>query len=158
MNYFNDCKTLDEAKTLFRKLCLKLHPDTGGTNKDFIYMFNQFKSFRPSKGFEQPFNAEQFYNNEVRIFDSLNDVKVSFVGSFIWLEDNEKGATYRQKDAINAIVIQGKNKARFAGKKKVWYFSPEGYKQKAKSGKSLDQIKSKYGSKEFSTQGRKAIS
>jgi hypothetical protein len=158
MNYFKDCNKLDEAKTLFRKLCLKLHPDTGGTNKDFIDMFNQFKSFRPSQGFEQPFDAEKFYNNEVKIFDSLENVKVSFVGSFIWLEDNEFGATYRQKDAINAIVIRGKNKARFAGKKKVWYFSPEGYKQKAKSGKSLSQIKSKYGSKEFATKGRKAIS
>ena len=158
MNYFNDCKTLDEAKTLFRKLCLKLHPDTGGTNKDFICMFNQFKSFKPAEGFKQAFNAEQFYNNEVRIFDSLNDVKVSFVGSFIWLEDNEKGATYNQKEIIKAIIIQGKNKARFAGKKKAWYYSPEGYKQKAKSGKSLEQIKSKYGSKEFATKGRKAIS
>jgi curved DNA-binding protein CbpA len=158
MNYFKDCKKLDEAKTLFRKLCLKLHPDTGGTNKDFIYMFNQFKSFRPLEGFEEPFNAEKFYNNEVKAFDILDDVKVSFVGSFIWLEDNEKGATYRQKDVISSMTIQGKNKARFARLKKVWYFSPEGYKQKAKSGKSLAQIKSKYGSKEYATKGKQLVS
>ena len=35
MNYFIKCKTLDEAKTQFKKQALKLHPDKGGETADF---------------------------------------------------------------------------------------------------------------------------
>jgi len=54
MNYFNDCKTLDEAKTMFRKLCLKLHPDTGGTNKDFIVCLTSLKALSLRKDSNKP--------------------------------------------------------------------------------------------------------
>ena len=30
MNYFNQCKDLNEAKQLFKKLALENHPDRGG--------------------------------------------------------------------------------------------------------------------------------
>ena len=50
MNYFNDCKTIDQAKNKFRTLCMKLHPDKGGKESEFIQMFNQFKELK-LKGF-----------------------------------------------------------------------------------------------------------
>ena len=158
MNYFKDVKTLDEAKSLFRKLSLKLHPDTSGFNSHntFVAMLKEFKAvsnklkFNTGYDADKDFNAEKFYNT-VKKFDSLTNIKISFVGSFIWLEDLVTGSMYKQKEAIKAINIEGMNNARWARQKKNWYFSPEDYKQKGRSNKSLDEIKTTYGAKEFKT-------
>jgi|TARA_R110000822_G_scaffold6851_6_gene28626 hypothetical protein len=164
MKYFNDCQNLDEAKNLFKTLVFKLHPDTSGydSQQDFIVMHAEFKTVSSRLKFatgyktDQDFNADKFYD-VLRKFDGLNDININFVGSFIWLEDEVKGATYEQKEAIKAIQIDGLNSARFAGKKKAWYFSPEGYKQRAKSGKTLEQIKNTYGCNSFKTKKGKYL-
>ena len=160
MNYFKDISTLDKAKNLFRDLCKKLHPDTSGysSQADFIRMFNEFKAFRPTDGRKEDatFNADKFYNI-VKRFEHLEDINVSFVGSFIWLEDVVKGATYNQRQSIKDIRIDGYNFARFASKKLAWYFSPQDYKQFNKGKKTLDQIKDAYGCKSFAMQGAMRI-
>ena len=33
MVFFNDCKTLEEAKKLYKKLAFENHPDRGGDNE-----------------------------------------------------------------------------------------------------------------------------
>lgn len=151
-SYFNTCNTIDEAKNLFRQLCKELHPDTSGkdSGSEFIKMFNEFKTFRPSTGAkeEKTFDASEFYDI-VKNFDGLQDIKISFVGSFIWLEDEKPGATYLQRAKIKSVILKGFNGARFASVKKSWYFSPEDYSQKGKGKKSLEQIKSTYGCKVF---------
>lgn len=167
MKYFTDCQTIDQAKNLFRSLCKQLHPDTSGYNSqsDFISMFNEFKAFKPQKDtFNQSetFNAEKFYNI-VQMFEGLQGIKITFVGSFIWLEDIETaenykdGAMYQQKDQIKSILISGYNSARWANKKKSWFFSPLGYKQKFASKKSLEQIKDTWGKQEFTPEQRKRL-
>lgn len=156
MNYFNNCNTIDEAKKLFRELCIKLHPDTSGrdSQNEFIKMFDQFKKFKPCNQTEQQkqdfknFDAAEFYDM-IKNFDGLQDVTVSFVGSFIWLEDNKPGATFLQREKIKSIKLTGFNNARFATVKKSWYFSPEDYQQKSKSKKSLEELKTVYGCKTF---------
>lgn len=158
MNYFKDVKDLNEAKSLFRKLSLKLHPDTSGFNSHntFVAMLKEFKAvtnkLKFNTGFEadKDFNADKFYNI-IKKFDNLTNIKISFVGSFIWLEDISYGAMYEQKEAIKAINIEGYNNARWARQKKNWYFSPIDYKQKGRSNKTLDQIKDTYGANEFKT-------
>lgn len=151
MNYFKDCTTLDQVKNLLRKLSKELHPDhNNGRDKGFAKMFQQYKEaserLKYKTGFEQDanFNADSFYNM-VRKFDALQDVTVSFVGSFIWIE----GDTKSQKDTIKSIYIEGYNVARWANKKVAWFFSPLDYKQKAKSKHDLNGLKSKYGCKSF---------
>ncbi|MAX51528.1 MAG: hypothetical protein CMH22_06070 [Methylophaga sp.] len=156
MYYFSNCKDLNDAKTLFRKLCHTLHPDKGGNAQEFIKMQAEFKTvsnkLKFNTGYEtdKDFNASKFYDL-VRKFDGLSDINISFVGSFIWLEDIKRGAMYEQKDAIKAINLDGYNNARFARKKISWYFSPKDYKQKYSKGKTLDQIKATYGSQEYKT-------
>ena len=157
-NYFKDCKTLDEAKNLFKKLVFKLHPDTSNydSQKDFVLMYSQFENFKPCAEYfregDDNFNAESFYN-VVRQFDGLKNVLITFIGSFIWLEDEEEhtGSTKAQKEEIKKILILGYNLPRFAPKRKKWYYSPEGYKQKFKSSKTFDEIKRTWGSKTYQT-------
>lgn len=153
MNYFKECTTIDEAKNLFNKLAFELHPDTSNYNSqsDFIRMYNEFKSLK-LKGFdgkETTANVDELYNL-VKLFDGLEGVIVSFVGSFIWLE----GDTYSNKDKIKAISIDGMNAPRYASKKKSWYFSPIDYKKKGKKSLGLNEIKDLYGSKQFTAKGR----
>lgn len=156
MNYFANCQTIDQAKNQFKNLCKKLHPDTSGRDSaaEFIEMYAQFKKFRPTQQTEQEketfhtFNHEQFYDL-VKNFDNLENINVSFVGSFVWLEDLIYGATYHQREQIKDINIIGYNKARFASAKKAWYFSPEDYKQKGRTNNSLEELKNKYGCRSF---------
>lgn len=154
--YFKNVSTLEEVKKLFRELCIKLHPDTSGadTEKEFIKMYQEFKNFRPSAGTQQQsqdfenFDAAEFYDM-IKNFDILEGVNISFVGSFIWLEDQQSGATFFQREKIKSIKLKGFNNARFATVKKSWYFSPEDYQQKSRSTKSLEELKSVYGCKTF---------
>ncbi|EHQ41571.1 hypothetical protein [Myroides odoratus] len=158
-NYFTNCKTLDEAKNLFKKLCFELHPDTSGYNSqsEFIQMFKEFKSlenrFNTSNTEENKnnsFNAEQFYNI-VKMFEGLEGINISFVGSFIWLTDLTPGAMYSQKERIKTIAIDNYNAPRWAGQKKSWYFSPSDYVKKGRSNKDLSELKDLFGSTDFQT-------
>jgi hypothetical protein len=151
--YFN-VKTIEEAKNEFRDLCKMLHPDTSGYNSqsDFIKMFNEFKAFKPSVTTkaedETVFDADEFYNL-LKHFDVLNNIKINFVGTFIWLEDLEPKATYNQREQIKGIVLEGFNSVRFAPVRKLWYFSPEDYKQRKSSKKSFEEIKECWGTTSF---------
>jgi hypothetical protein len=153
-NYFNDCNTLDEAKNKFKKLVFKLHPDTSGydSQSDFVKMYAQFEKFRPSTPLkdDEKFNAEQFYNI-VRQFDGLKNVLITFVGSFIWLEDElgHEGSTKEQREHIKSILIDGYNSPRFSTNRIKWFYSPEGYKQKFRSSKTFEEIKRTWGSKSY---------
>lgn len=149
MNYFNDCKDLSEAKTVYRKLCLQFHPDKGGTAKQFIELKKQFEEFVPKK---ENFNFDKFHNMVMK-FEGLEGVTVSFVGNFIWLSGNTKV----HKDTIKDIKIDNFNPARYASKKKVWYFSPQDYERKGRKTYELSEIKAKYGAKEFQPQGYKTL-
>lgn len=155
MNYFTECKTIDEAKNLFKILCFQLHPDTSNrdSQQEFIQMYAEFKRFQPTDGTSREdakFDAEEFYNI-VKMFDSLKNTLITFVGSFIWLEDepNHEGSTKAQKETIKTILINGYNKPRFSRSRSKWFYSPEGYKQKYKSKKSFDDIKRTWGSKSY---------
>ena len=155
-NYFETCTTLDSAKNLFNKLCFKLHPDTSkkDTEQEFIKMFKEFKNFRPTaehaNGKESDFNFDDFYNI-VRRFQHLENVLISFIGSFIWLEDEAgaDGATKAQKEEIKSILLEGFNNPRFSGKRKTWFYSPVGYKQKFRSKKSFEELKTTWGNKTY---------
>ncbi|POR20780.1 hypothetical protein BWK57_12405 [Flavobacterium columnare] len=152
--YFKDCKNFDEAKNLFKNLCKKLHPDTSGYNSesDFTKMYSEFESLK-KEGKDANFSTNNFYNL-LKKFDSLNNINISFVGSFIWLEDIEKGALYFHKEIIKSIEIEGYNLARFAPKKKAWYFYPLDYKTKSFKSISIEDIKNKYGCDTYSKKNK----
>lgn len=158
MNYFKGVKDLNEAKNLFKTLCKELHPDTSGfdSQSDFVNMHSEFKTLTKTLKFntgfdsDKDFDADKFYNH-LKAFDGLSDISISFVGCFIWLSDLKVGAMYSQKDTIKSIKLEGYNKPRWAGKKKMWYYSVLDYKQRFKSNKSIEDIKSKYGSNDFKT-------
>ena len=156
--YFLGVKNANELKDLFRKLCNSLHPDKGGKASEFIAMMDEYNSLKDSFNSEKEIdnlNSEQFYNL-LQQLEKLSNVRIEFIGSFIWLFDEVEGAMYEQKEMIKSFVFEGYNPARWAKVKKSWYFSPADYKSK---GKAIDllKIKSKYGVQSFQSKRVKQL-
>ena len=143
-NYFQGCKTLDEAKTLYKKLALKLHPDKGGLTADFQEMLNQFHAFKPEsekfKGEAEQWNSKE-YADIINQLLNIEGITIVVCGSWIWLE----GDTKPIKEQIKAIDTGETLKRGFSKAKEQWYFSPKGYRKKSKGVLTYDQIKGFYG-------------
>ena len=158
MKYFLDVKNANELKLLYRKLCNELHPDKGGKASDFIAMMDEYNSIKDSFNNEnenENLNAEQFYNL-LQQLEKLTNIRIEFIGSFIWLFDEVEGSMYQQKEIIKSFIFDGYNSARWAKFKKSWYFSPTYYKSKGKA-VALKLIKTKYGVKAFQSKGIKQL-
>ena len=158
MKYFLEVKNSNELKSLYRKLCNELHPDKGGKAIDFIAMMEEYNSIKDSFNNEtesENLNAEQFYNL-LQQLEKLTNIRIEFIGSFIWLFDEVEGAMYEQKEIIKSFIFDGYNSARWAKVKKSWYFSPADYKSKGKA-VDLNLIKYKYGVKSFQSKGVKQL-
>jgi hypothetical protein len=162
-NYFTNCNTIDEAKNVFRKLCFEIHPDQRPTeeqamaHKEFIVLREQYENFKPSEGRERTTADEtDIFYNLFKNFDILKNVKVTFIGSWIWLSDEEPNATREQKELIKNIVLDGYrciwNKTR-----KIWQFKPlnSNYRKFNNKEHSAESLKSYFGGKEFKTSGKK---
>lgn len=155
-NYFESCTTLDEAKQLFRKLALKLHPDKGGKKEEFQQMLDQFHSFKPGK---EKFAGEAaqwddfgpIYSSIIEQLMDVDGVIIEVVGSYIWIG----GDTYTKRDEIKAVDTKGYMECKFAGNKKKWFFKPAGYKPRVRREWSMDKIRATYGSQTVDKSGRK---
>ena len=152
MKYFLNVSNSNELKSLYRKLCNELHPDKGGKASDFIAMMEEYNSIKDSFNNEsENLNAEQFYNL-LQQLEKLINIRIEFIGSFIWLFDEVEGAMYQQNEIIKGFIFEGYNLARWAKVKKSWYFSPADYKSKGKA-IDLSLIKTKYGVQSFQSKG-----
>ena len=158
MKYFLNVSNSNELKSLYRKLCNELHPDKGGKASDFIAMMEEYNSIKDSFNNEtesENLSAEQFYNL-LQQLEKLTNIRIEFIGSFIWLFDEVEGSMYQQKEIIKGFIFDNYNLARWAKVKKSWYFSPIDYKSR---GKAIDllKIKSKYGVQSFQSKGIKQL-
>ena len=156
MKYFLNVSNSNELKSLYRKLCNELHPDKGGKTSAFIAMMNEYNSIKDSFNNEnENLNAEQFYNL-LQQLEKLTNVRIEFIGYFIWLFDEVEGSMYQQKEIIKSFIFDGYNSARWAKVKKSWYFSPADYKSRGKA-VDLSLIKTKYGVQSFQSKGVKQL-
>ncbi len=159
-NYFRDCKTLDEAKSLYRNLARQHHPDMGGStatmqaiNAD--YAFFQANYTRTSeRARQQQAHAEgkktaaDYHDLDevaevlrVKIESLLNispEIFVELCGLWIWVT----GETKKHKDAISAIPGM-----RYAPEKKAWYYP--GVPSFNRTRRSMDEIRNMHGSQSF---------
>ena len=156
-NYFKDCKSLDEAKSLYKKLCFKLHPDVSGYDsaEEFRAMQNQFEAFKPQtekyfSEFEQWSAAD--YMAIIEELLKIPYLEIELIGSFIWVGGETKGA----KDRIKAIKNDLYKPAQWHAKKLLWYFAPSDYRKFSKKEFSIDELRNAYGS-EFFKRGENSV-
>lgn len=154
MRFFNECETLDQVKTLYRKLAMQYHPDLGGDketmqaiNTEYAYATAQL--LKGAKLSEQDTEQELRFSEDYRIviekIINLPGIKVEIVGLWIWVTGETKPVRQELK---NAGLF-------YASKKQAWYYRRADLKELRGGKKSLDEIRSKYGSEEINSRNVK---
>ena len=149
MNYFKDCKTIDEVKALYRTLAKQHHPDRGGStetmqaiNIEYAFVCAKIlkgENISTAETEEEILKAEK-YREALEKIISLEGIIIELVGAWIWVTGN----TYPHR----AIFKQAGYL--FAYKKVAWYFRTDEFKTHNRHQLTLEQIKAKYGSKDLS--------
>ena len=146
MTYFNEVKSTDEAKQLYKKLALQHHPDRGGDVEIMKLVNNEYefimaKLLKNSGATESEINDEinlsNLYKDALNSIIALENITIELVGAWLWVTGN----TYQHKEIFK------NNGFYYASKKQAWYFRSEDNKCKSSKKLSLDEIKSKYGCK-----------
>jgi len=156
MNYFKECKTVDEVKILYRSLAMQNHPDKGGSTETMQainseYAFACAKILKGDNLSDVETEAEilkaEKYREALEKIINLEGIIIELVGSWIWVTGNTypHRAIFKQSGFI------------FAPKKVAWYFRTDEFKTHNRQQLSLEEIKSKYGSKNISLQSIKTI-
>lgn len=156
MKWFNECKTLDEVKATYKKLAKQHHPDLGGDtvtmqeiNKE--YAFACAKVIKGANFSDEKTEQEIKFSEEYRValekIIHLEDVNIELVGFWIWVTGN----TYPVKAILKDAGFF------FASKKLAWYFRTGEYQVSSRGEKSLDEIRSKYGSEVLKADKRRKI-
>ncbi|MFN0290118.1 J domain-containing protein [Pedobacter helvus] len=145
MKCFNECKTVDEVKATYKKLAKEFHPDLGGDTAT-MQEINKEYAFASAKAIKGGNLSEEEAENEIRFSEEyrqaiekiihLQGITIEIVGYWIWVTGN----TF----AVKAILKEAG--FLFASKKLAWYFRTGEYKVNKGGKKSLDEIRSKYGS------------
>lgn len=144
MKYFSNCTSVDQIKSLYKKLAMQHHPDRGGDTYTMQqinteYAFACAKAMR-AEGFtvtetNQRIKLSEEYRKVIERIIALPGIAIEVVGHWIWVT----GDTYAVRDKLKAAGLF------FAPKKQAWYYRSEIFKTKGGK-KSLDEIRRKYGS------------
>ena len=144
MVFFNDCKTLEEAKKLYKKLAFENHPDRGGNNEKMQQINNEYSFFvakfakGTSEEINEEFNVAQKFVDVLNKLAGLEGIIVELAGDWLWISGN----TYPYKDKLKEIGC------RFAPKKKVWYYREEKDKTRNPKPYSMEEIRDIYQAKQ----------
>lgn len=150
MTYFNECKTVNEVKSLYKELAKQNHPDLGGDtatmqriNAEYAFAIAKLAKGEnlTSEEVNDIIEQSEAYREAINKVINLQNITIEVVGSWVWLTGN----TYPVKETIKEAGFY------FASKKVAWYFRTDENKVRSSRGKSLDQIRTKYGSKVLKT-------
>jgi len=153
MTYFSACTTVNEVKSLYKKLALENHPDWGGDTA-IMQAINAEYAFACAKllkgenlsqeDIDTEINASEAYMEAINKIINLDGITIEVVGAWIWVTGN----TYPVKATLKGAGFY------FASKKVAWYFRTDENKVNNRTKMSLDEIRGKYGSKVISTSFR----
>jgi len=145
MKWFNDCPTLEEVKARYKQLAKQYHPDLGGDTATMQQINTEYAyaTAKAVKGAnmtdeeaENEILSSEAYRNAIEQIIHLDGITIELVGYWIWVTGN----TYPSRAILKGAGFL------FASKKQAWYFRTAEYKVNKSSGKSLDEIRNKYGS------------
>lgn len=152
MNYFKNCKTIDEVKALYRALAMQHHPDKGGdvaimqaVNTEYAFACAKIikgENLDSTETEAEILKAEK-YREALEKIANLEGIIIELVGAWIWVTGN----TYPHRARLKEAGFM------FAHKKVAWYFRTDEFKTHSRHQLSLDEIKNKYGSRDISFTG-----
>ena len=143
---FQDIEGINEAKKIYKTLAKKLHPDIGGSKEDFKILNEIYNNLIEHKIY---FSNSSKFDIELEKIISLilhfENINIELVGSWIWVS----GDTKEIKEKLKEIGFK------WASKKKMWYYGE--MKAKNPNPKSMEEIKTKYGSETLKSNEKKKI-
>ena len=152
MIYFENIKTIEEAKKTYRSLAKENHPDKGGDAEKMKVINNEYDFIcaKILKGenlsdadFSSNWESSQLFKEKINAIINLEGIEIEIVGLWLWITGN----TYLVKDAIKTAGFF------FAKKKQAWFWRPE-HAAGGRGKSTLDELRSKYGSEKI-TSGHK---
>lgn len=141
---FNNCTSIEEAKTAYRELSKKNHPDAGGSDemmKQINIEYERFlKSFIDSR--VNDFTADKEYDiNSTPFADMLKkvvhfDMEIEIIGFWIYVRDCW---SVEAKETLKDLGFW------YSSKHKAYVFSG-GKKKKIRTRMNIDQVRDLHGS------------
>lgn len=156
MKWFKDVATLDQMRTIYRKLALQHHPDRGGSTADMQEINNEYdilskRLINSNPSFSEGRKSwEHFVSEEicVKLMEVifLEDVSIEIIGSWIWITGNTRAVKEELKD----------HGFKFSPNKLAWYWQYGDYRKKNGKQFTMEEIRAMWGSEEVETQKMKA--
>ena len=136
INEFKVIEGINEAKKIYKKLAKVLHPDVGGNEEEFKLLNAVYTDLIENKiYFSNSYKIDVELEKIISLILHLEGIiTIELIGSWIWIS----GDTREIKEKLKEIGFK------WASKKKMWYYGE--MKAKNPNPKSIDEIKSKYGS------------
>ena len=140
-------ETLEELKSMYRKLAVTHHPDKGGDtatmqaiNAEYDALFPLLKDIHKNKDGEtyrkeSTETADQF-KTLIDELMKMEGIVIEVIGCFVWVT----GETRPHKDKLKELKFQ------WHSKKIAWYLKPEDYRKRSRREYGLDEIRQMYGS------------
>ena len=161
--FFNPVpKTVEELKSMFRKLAFTHHPDRGGNvedmktvNNEYDELFARLKDTHAAAdgtaytAKESTAETAADFRDIIEKLIHIPEINIELCGRWLWISGN----TYAAREELKAAGC------RYASKKRMWYwhFEEDGTDRPHKA-VSMDRIRELYGSEEIAhTAARTAI-
>ena len=143
---FQDIEGINEAKKIYKTLAKKLHPDVGGSEEDFKILNEIYNNLIEHKiYFSNSSKIDIELEKIISLILHFENINIELVGSWIWVS----GDTKEIKEKLKEIGFK------WASKKKMWYYGE--MKAKNPNPKSMEEIKTKYGSETLKSNEKKKI-
>ena len=156
-HFFDTCSTLDELKKAYHAAAMKFHPDIGGdeatmkaVNAEYEARFKVLKQVHNTQNTTARATSESA-GDFMRIIDQLlrlDGLEVELCGRWLWIGGN----TRPHKEQLKALGCQ------WSSRKELWswHFAEDGDSWH-RGTKTMNQIRSKYGSTRFNAVERDVL-
>ncbi len=143
---FKGVEGINEAKKIYKQLAKKLHPDVGGDEESFKLLNAIYTDLIEHKiYFSNDFKIDIELEKVISLLLHFENITIELVGSWIWVS----GDTKEIKEKLKELGFK------WASKKKMWFYGE--MKGRNPNEKSMEEIKSKYGSETLKSKEKKEI-